>query len=125
VGVGFGDDLAAGAVVGGELNGPDAFEGAQGPSGGDGLLGQVGVGNAGGGELAADDRFDEGGEDAQGDVSGDAVFGPAGWPPSRTQCRPQADVGTKTTPRARPTSHFAPDPPKSGLRGRCARRGGS
>ena len=74
--VGFGDDQAAGAVVGGELNGPDPFEGAQGPPRGDGLGVDVGVGDAGVGQVATDDRFDQGGQDAQGDVSGDAVFGP-------------------------------------------------
>ena len=44
--------------------------------------GEVGVADVGGGEVAGDQRFDDGGVDAHGDVAADASFGPV---PHRAQ----------------------------------------
>ena len=46
------------------------------------LVGEVGIVHVGGGEGASDERFDDGGVDAGGDVTADASFGPV---PHRVQ----------------------------------------
>ena len=51
----------------------DAGQFAQGAGGGEVLVGEVGVAQVGGGEGVGDERFDDGGVDAHGDVAVDAV----------------------------------------------------
>ena len=59
-------------VAGVEVVDADPVQFGEGPAGADGLVGQVGVADVGGGEPVGDDGFDDGGEDADGDVASDA-----------------------------------------------------
>ena len=66
-------DLAA---VGVESDAADAVEFAQGPWGGQVLVGEVGVVDVCFGEVLVDEGFDDGGVDADSDVAADSFFGP-------------------------------------------------
>ena len=62
------------AACGGEGDAADPCELAQCPGGGEMLVAEVGVTDVGGGEGVVDERFDDGGVDADGDVAADALF---------------------------------------------------
>ncbi len=80
--VAAGDDVQ-GVVAGVAGDAPDALQRVEASTGGEVLVGQVGVAYVVHSEVGSDERFDDRAGDADGDVAADALFGPVEHGPQR------------------------------------------